>query len=67
MMAELHEIQAAMEQAADLLATRPAETWAGWVTYLLEALDDKTDADTFAAVLGDVQADIATRLEGGRW
>ena len=67
MMAELHEIQAAMEQAANLLATRPADQWAGWVVYLLEALDDKTDADTFAAVLRGVQDGIATRLEAAQW
>ena len=67
MTAELSEIQAAMEQAAELLATRPAEQRAGWVVYLLEALDEHAQAADFEDVLRGVQESITTRLGEGTW
>ena len=66
-MAELSEIQRAMERAAELLATRPAVQWAGWVGYLLEALDDHAQAANFEDVLRGVHESITIRLGVGQW
>ena len=57
----------ALDKAADLIATRPPEAWDGWVTYLLEALDNKATVDDFHRVLEVLQADIAMRLVEGEW
>ena len=47
--------------------TRPAEQWAGWVGYLLEALDEHAQAADFEDVLRGVQESTTTRLEAGLW
>jgi len=57
----------ALDKAADLIATRPPEAWDGWITYLLEALDNKATVDDFHRVLEVLQADIAMRLVEGEW
>jgi hypothetical protein len=71
------ELLEMLDKAADGIAQRDTEEWAGWITYLLEALDSGLDgapvsfvkqhkADV-ARTLERVRADITTRLESGRW
>jgi hypothetical protein len=42
-------------------------TRAGWVTYILEVLQDEVVPQEYAAMLERVRADIDTRLQAGRW
>jgi hypothetical protein len=61
------QIAEALDRAADLIATRPPEAWDGWITYLLEALDNEATVDDFHRVLEVLQANIAMRLVDGEW
>ena len=63
------EIQAKCEMAADAIATLAIGNWAGWVLYILEALEDLAgNRDTFGTeVLESMAESINTRLNEGRW
>ena len=65
-MSDLNAVLEAMETAAQAVRTLPPEQWAGWVTWLLEALDDEGDP-AFRACLESVRDAITTRLERGGW
>lgn len=71
---ELLEI---LDKAADGIAQRDADEWAGWLVYILEALDSGLD-DAPASFLQQhnvdvenalerVKADVTGRLETGSW
>lgn len=66
-MATLLDLALVLEEAAKAIETtvRP-ELWAGWVCYLLEALDVDHPSE-IEDVLRAVKADIETRLALGRW
>lgn len=74
---QLSDVKEKVEQAAHAIATLPPTQWPGWVTYLLEALDDElSKADWRAAeysrdaswrLLDAVKASIEIRLDAGRW
>ena len=64
---ELLEIQAKMEEAAQAVATLPPSKWAGWVTYLLEALQEHATKDDYRGMLLNVAGDIDGWLEVERW
>ena len=61
------QIAAVLDEAAGLIAARPPEAWDGWITYLLEALDNRATVDDFHRVLEVLQANIAMRLVDGEW
>jgi hypothetical protein len=63
----LTAIRATMEAAAQTVATLSPDLWPGWVVYLLEALQERTTADRYRAMLRDVAGDIVGYLEAGRW
>lgn len=58
-----------LEEAAETFETLPLTDWAGWIVYLLEALDATAGAGQgdFDAVLERVERAIATRRAGGGW
>jgi len=45
----------------------PPKAWAGWLCYILESLQEKTDEHEYTHFLRCLRADITTRLEAGRW
>jgi hypothetical protein len=55
------------EQTAAAIARLPVEQWPGWVTYILEVLDGKTDLELYEWFLEQLCKDIAARLKIGRW
>jgi hypothetical protein len=65
------DLVAALDRAADLVATLPMFQWGGWVTYLCEALDnyahERDQSDACESVLKAVRRDIDTRLDTGEW
>lgn len=75
-MAELHEIRQLLDDTACGLAQVPdVDRWGEWVVYLLEALEteaykrdiDQDHPEQFEMMLSDLAANIAGRLETGRW
>lgn len=61
-------MQAAMIAAAGRLILIDPAKWAGWLTYLLEVLDNNVPADhDYSAVLAAVADAIDGRLESGSW
>ena len=60
-------VQATLEEALTWLADIDRQSWAGWVVYLLEVLQDKTDPDEYRAMLLTLQDAIRTRLDDGKW
>jgi len=61
-----HDVMSLLVQAADEMATHPAGREAEEVAYLLEALADRVDKDTYRQVLEAVQGDVAARLRVAR-
>jgi hypothetical protein len=56
-----------METAAAELAGMKPENWPGWVVFLLELLQDKTNAGHYREMLVSLQWYITTRLQDGTW
>ena len=56
-----------IDLAAQAIASGRPDTWAGWVTYLLESLDAEASDGDFRGVLLDIERDIGVRLREGRW
>ena len=61
----LTEVQEKVEAAVEAIATLPHGQRAGWICYLLEALD--TYNDVYHFLLEAVAENINTRLNEGRW
>lgn len=64
------EIQATVNHAGAAIITLAPHRWAGWVIYLMEALENETmerEADPVDAFLADVRRDLGQRIEGGQW
>ena len=53
-----------------LIEPEPGD-WAGWITYLLEALQEKAQKDCksgdFETMLKALRDDLEIRITGGRW
>lgn len=61
-------IQASLEFAAAHISKLPPGKRAGWVTYLLESLEDRADDTEIAEyILREAQQAIEERLAEGRW
>lgn len=62
------ETQDACERAAEEICRLPPNLRPGWIVYILESIDERSEGD---AVLGDtllrVQEAIEDRLIEGRW
>ncbi len=64
----LQEVQETLDAVARFVAPMAPTLRAGWVIYILEALENLTaDAETTTATLHSLIAGIRTRLEEGRW
>jgi len=61
---KLQSVVLECERVASTIARLDPAQWAGFVCYVLEALDDQAPDDTFLRNLRD---DIETRLDEGRW
>lgn len=66
-LAELRAFREGLNRTADAIAGRSPEQWAGWVVYLLEALEGKGDPETYEAFLDRLYAHIGRRIEDGEW
>lgn len=55
-------IMDSLKDAATLIRTKNTGHWSGWVLYLLDLLQDRTDTATFQAFLKDVQQDLTTNI-----
>jgi hypothetical protein len=63
-----HELRKALDEAAQAIGFFDSpKLKAGWVTFLLEALDETLDDPELEATLEHVRDAIETRLEIGRW
>jgi hypothetical protein len=66
-------VLAAVGAAADQVSYLPPDQWGRWVVFLLERLEidgnpsDRDNGLPFDAILRDLQAAIAGRLEDGTW
>jgi hypothetical protein len=56
-----------MDRAAEMLTGTDPDNWGGWLTYLLQTLDPAASDGEFRAVLADLQPNITTRVNTGRW
>ena len=56
-----------LKRTAAALAEWPPAERAWYVTYLLELLEEKADAEETRTTLEVVKQDIETRLSSGRW
>ena len=63
----MSEIQEVLDKAAARFAELPVEEWAGWVVYLLEALDAQRRTKPVRDWLAPVRDAALTRLSGSRW
>lgn len=63
----LAEVQEAVERAAEAIVGLEEWQWAGWVVYLLEALESRTEVMRGDALLQQMRSNIQGRLEMGRW
>jgi hypothetical protein len=69
----LVDLMEALGQAAGEIADLEPdpESWAGWITYLLDALQVQAEKDSkpaaFEAMLQILKSDLETRIEGGKW
>jgi hypothetical protein len=61
------ELMNELHDAATSIAREPHSRRAGWVTYILEVLQDDADPQEYEAMLRSVKVDIETRLQVGRW
>lgn len=55
-------IMDALRNTASLVRTKNTGHWAGWIIYLIEALQEHADPDSFKNVLLDLRQDINTAL-----
>lgn len=62
-----HQVKRALDRIVNLIPYWNTEKWTKWITYLLEALRDKTDLATYEEFLEQVGDAIATRMVTGRW
>ena len=69
----LVDLMEALTQTASEIADLEPEPndWAGWITYLLEALQVEAEKDSkpaaFETMLPTLRDALKTRIEGGRW
>jgi len=54
-----------LKGAARLIRTKNAGHWAAWIAYLIDVLQDYTDATTFREVIKDLQQEIAHTVAEG--
>ena len=74
---QLSEIQDALNAAAQAIAMQPTRSWVGWVTYLLESLEEAISKQDHQQILDchhaqkwlsiNVAHEIKARLESGGW
>lgn len=57
----------ALNEAADALALFPIREWPGWLTFILEDLQDETNDEHYIEFLRSLRGAIDTQLEDGRW
>jgi len=57
------------QEAADAIAGLPRAKWAGWVCWILEALDNESQnqRSEFDIVLWELRTNLDTRSREGRW
>ncbi len=65
----LTEIQTKCAMVVGAISMLPIDQWAGWVTYILEALEDKAgNRDSFQyEALEEIANTIDDRCTGGQW
>ena len=69
----LVDLMDALTQTASEIADLEPEPndWAGWITYLLEALQVEAEKDSkpaaFETMLPTLRDALITRIEGGKW
>lgn len=61
------ETMNALHHVARQIAKDPPPTWAGWVAYLLEQLQDHHDREDHANMLTELSLAIAVRQLEGKW
>ena len=66
------KIQELLNQACDLIVAEPIDQWAGWMSYLVEALDGealkrKLSRLEVEAFIADLVECLRQRREGGYW
>ena len=66
-LAELRAFRQGINRTADAIAGQPPEQWAGWVVYLLEALQGKSNPKTYETFLEHLHGYIGERIETGEW
>lgn len=66
-MAELRAFRQGLNRTADAISGQPSEQWAGWVIYMLEALQGKSDPQTYEAFLEQLHMHVSDRIEEGEW
>jgi len=64
---QLRLIIATLEKAVDAIRPAGEMAWQTWLVYLLECLQDETDAEHYEEFLRDIKGAIDARLEDGRW
>ena len=62
-----HSLMPLLETAASTIAGRPDPQTVRWVTYLLQALDEKLGMEVGRQMLENVRDAINARLEAGKW
>ena len=65
-------VDALEELARDIALIEPdPEDWAGWITYLLEALQEQAERDfkrtKYETMLETLRDDLTVRMDGGKW
>lgn len=70
-MARVTEIREAVEEAAELVATRPVKRWGAWTVYFLERLDEEANTPDacveFVETLAVLRDVITVRIDLGKW
>lgn len=58
-----------VENAAAAVSILPIDWWPQWIAFFLESLQERTGdrGGRFDEVLAQVQTDIQTRIDEGRW
>jgi len=64
---QLGLIIATLEKAVDAMRPAGEMAWQTWLVYLLECLQDETDAECYEEFLRDLKGAIDARLVSGRW
>ncbi len=63
----LQEAQETLDALARFLSPMLPVYRAGWIIYLIEAMENLTDAETTIATIHFLMDGMRTRLEEGRW